>query len=250
MGALATSYCVGRDREVAATPTVLLNDGIHTYTYTPPLHPGPLRSLPAFIKFVAVSPDLHLDGFVFALPGAEFGRDVHRFGRGVCRVLRVISDADPYGFHCMRKSYISKIGWLFEFAGAPIFVTTFAPCYPENHSRYSFGSESCFILLQPMTSFAIHSVGEDTPTTNWDNPHTPRDKIRVAYRDNGRPYNIRSTVMYPQAHDVVKPLRDEEGVVCWWAELAEVKGADDEAMEHFLGVGEETQAVPSAQEDQ
>lgn len=225
---------------------------VHMYpSFIPSLYIYSLRSLPAFIKFVAVSPYLHLDGFVFALPGAEFGLDVHKFGQGVCRVLKVISDADPYGFHCMDKSYISKIGWSFEFAGAPIFVTTFAPCYPESHSRYSFGSESCFLLLQPMSSFAIHNVGEDTPTTNWDHPHTPRDRIRVAYRDNGRPYNIRNTVMYPQAQDVVKPLKDGESVVCWWGELAEGKGAD-EAMEHLLGEGEgeEGGAVHSATEDQ
>ena len=93
------------------------------------------RSLPALIKFLAVGSTLHLDGFLFELPGKEFYRDVQSFGQGICRVLKCISDADPAGYCCMNKSFLSKIGWSFEFNKVPIFVTTFSACYPENHSR-------------------------------------------------------------------------------------------------------------------
>ena len=117
----------------------------------------------------------------------------------------------------MNKSYMSGVGWSFEFDSIPIFVTTFAPCYPENHSRFAFNAKSGFILLQPMYSFAIHDIGRETPHTNWDNPETVRDKIRVAYKENGRPYQIRETVYYPQAHDLVKPLEEGPGRVFeWW----------------------------------
>ena len=138
------------------------------------------RSIPALIKFLILGPSLHLDGFLFELPGDEFGYDIDQFGQGVRRVLTCISDHDPAGHHCMNKSYVSLKGWSFEFDNVPIFVTTFAPCYPENHSRYAFGAENGFILLQPMYSFAIHDIGPDTPHTNWDNPTTIRDKIRTA----------------------------------------------------------------------
>lgn len=94
-----------------------------------------LRSLPALAKFLIVGASLHLDGFLFELPGEQFGQTVEDFGRGVRRVLKCISDYDPAGFHCMNKSYLGKVGWSFEYGGTPIFVTTFAPCYPENHSR-------------------------------------------------------------------------------------------------------------------
>ena len=170
-----------------------------------------------FIKFLTIGSTLHLDGFVFALPGEEFGRDIHQFGQGVRRVMKCISDQDPKGFHCMDKSYLSKVGWSFEFNGIPIFVTTFAPCYPSNHARYAFGAEQAFILFQPMYSFAIHDIGPDTPQTNWDNPVTVRDKIRVAFKENGRGYFIRDTIYYPAAHDIVKPLKEGVGkVVEWW----------------------------------
>ena len=175
------------------------------------------RSIPTLIKFFAIGESLHLDGFVFELPGEEFGKDTESFGEGVRRVLSYISEQDPAGYHCMNKSFVSQIGWSFEFNTFPIFVTTFAPCYPENHSRYAFGAVNAFILLQPMYSFAIHEIGHDTPATNWDNPQTIRDKIRVAYKENGRPYYIRDTVYYPMAHDIVKPLIEGPGnVVEWW----------------------------------
>ena len=175
-----------------------------------------------FIKFLTIGPTLRLDGFVFALPGKEYGQDVHTFGQGVRRVLKCMSDHDPNGFHCMNKSYVSKVGWSFEFNKVPIFVTTFAPCYPSNHARYAFGAENAFVLFQPMYSFAIHDVGEDTSHTNWEHPITTRDKIRVAFRDNDRGYYIRDTIYYPTAHDIVKPLREGEGeVVEWWREEGE-----------------------------
>ena len=177
-----------------------------------------------------------MDGFVFELPGEEFGNDVEKFGQGVRRVLKCISDHDPVRYHCMNKSIVSGIGWSFEFDYVPIFVTTFAPCYSENHSRYAFGAESGFILLQPMYSFAIHDIGKDTPFTNWDDPKTVRDKIRVAYKENGRPYYIRDTLYYPMAHDLVKPLVEGPGnVIEWWKKDGEEEEEEEEEEEKESG---------------
>lgn len=199
-----------------------------------------LRSIPALIKFLRVGDVLHLDGFVFQLPGAEFGDTVENFGQGVRRVLKCISDNDPAGHHCMNKSYVGQIGWSFEFNSIPIFVTTFAPCYPSHHSRYAFEAEGAFILLQPMYSFAIHDIGPETPLTNWENPNTVRDKIRVAYKENGRPYQVRDTIYYPSAHDLVKPLVEgPENVLCWWKEDGKDDKSEDEVFEEDQEESEE-----------
>jgi hypothetical protein len=84
-------------------------------------------------------------------------------------------------------------GWYFEFGGESIFVTTFAPCYKSDSSRYCFLEDngdpsSCFILLQPELSFAKKNIGEETPDTNWDDPQTIRDKIRCEFKKHGRSY--------------------------------------------------------------
>ena len=139
------------------------------------------------------------------------------FAQAVRRVLCVISDNDPAGFHCMDKSYLDKKGWVFEFSRVTMFVTTFAPFYAENHSRYNFGAQNAYILFQPEISFAQHDLPPDTHITNWDNPKTVRDHIRVAFKNAGRPYKIRDTIYFPMVLDIVKPLNEMEDEACeWW----------------------------------
>lgn len=175
------------------------------------------RSIPALIKFLAIGPYCQLEGFLFEIPGEEFGSSPQAFGVGVRKLLTCISEADPAGVHCMRRSYIGGRGWFFEFAGTSIFITTFAPCYGEQHSRHAFGVNGCFILFQPEYSFAAKNLPPDTAVTNWENPQTVRDRIRVAYRDAGREYLIRDSVFYSPALDIVRPLDGRsDDVIEWW----------------------------------
>ena len=73
-----------------------------------------------------------------------------------------------------------------------------------------------------MYSFTIHNIdhiGNDTSLTDWETPKTVWDKIRCAYKDNERGYYIRDTVVYPAAHDIVKPLQEGAGhVIEWWVD--------------------------------
>jgi len=162
---------------------------------------------------------LSLDGFLFEIPGIEYCESVEIFGQTVRRVLTVLSDNDPDRSNCMRKSYIDKKGWYFEFANESIFVTTFAPFYGKDSSRYCFNSYPSFswILLQPEYSFARRNIGVETPETNWESPHTMRDKIRCEFKKNGREYEIPPIISYPPAHHIVKPLHLGMPVIPWWS---------------------------------
>ncbi|XP_013402725.1 uncharacterized protein LOC106168264 [Lingula anatina] len=173
------------------------------------------QSVPTFLKFTCLCEPLGLDGFVYELPG-DYGKDVQTFGQAVRRVLTTISDHDPSGVHCMKQSFIAKRGWVFQFNKITFFVTTFAPCYPDNHSRYAFDSDHAYILLQPEISFAQHDLPSDTPVTNWGNPKTVRDRIRVAFRDAGREYKIRDTIYFPTVLEIVKPIESNGPDVKWW----------------------------------
>ena len=82
----------------------------------------------------------------------------------------------------MRVSYIGSRSWRFRLCKTDIF----APCYPASSSRYGFGSDRAFMLLQPEVPFARRQLPLDTPHPNWDKPKTIRDKTRVAYRNSGR----------------------------------------------------------------
>ena len=204
--------------------------------------------VPAFRAFVRDMAAKRYDAFVIAvrLPApatatadADADADVHAFGAVVRRVLTAISDADPHGARCMRKSYIHRSFWNFSFAGHPFFVTSFAPCYARSHSRYvprpadgnaAFDPRIGFVLLQPEASFEHRKLPFDTPETNWGDggdgdgggggaAPTVRDRVRRAFRDRGCPYEIPASVSYPTAHHVVKPLRRGDPVVEWWKRL-------------------------------
>ncbi|XP_074655561.1 uncharacterized protein LOC141909093 isoform X2 [Tubulanus polymorphus] len=177
-----------------------------------PLEENIHRLLPTFLLFVLSCPELGLDGFLVELPGS-YCCDIQIFSDTVRRVLKVMSDEDPRGVRCMDKSYIGGRGWVFEFNKMTFFVTTFAPFYPETHSRYSFGCrDHGYILFQPELSFARKDLPTYTPVTNWNNPRTIRDRIRVAFRDAGRPY---PTHEVPLVEEIVRPV-DSCDQIKWW----------------------------------
>lgn len=179
------------------------------------------------------------DGFVFELRGAALGDTVDAFARTVCRVLHTVASHDPDLYFKGTSGWVRRQScvegdnesfnhprWHFRFMGESYFVTTFAPCYPETHSRFMFAEpdvneDSCFVLLQPELGFLLRNLSPDTPATNWDHPVTERDQIRVAYRDHGRSYYIPPVVAYPAAHYIVASLENEgQNVVRWWEHRA------------------------------
>uniref|UniRef100_A0A0B7ATI9 Uncharacterized protein n=1 Tax=Arion vulgaris TaxID=1028688 RepID=A0A0B7ATI9_9EUPU len=105
---------------------------------------------------------------------------------------------------------------MFQFNKIIFFITTFAPFYPNTNSRYAFGCENCYILFQPEISFAIHDLPSDTAETNWIQPMTVRDKIRVAFRDAGREYEAPLIHRKPMVYEILKPVHSEDESILWW----------------------------------
>lgn len=177
------------------------------------------RSVPMLLQFLLRNEPEGLDGFVFEIrdEDGKHGASVEAFQYLVRRVLVAISDMDPNRERSARKRYVGDRAWHFVFAGVPIFVTTFAPCYPRTHSRFSYGASSCFVLLQPEHSFLRADLPRDTPKTEWDDPQTVRDRIRVAFRKAGQGYFIPDSTSYAASEHIVKPLDDDGmNVVRWW----------------------------------
>jgi NTP pyrophosphatase (non-canonical NTP hydrolase) len=97
-----------------------------------------------------------LDGFVIEVLGDD-GDTLINLSDTVRRVLKYFSDNDPSGIHCMDQDKL-RPDWRFSFGGKTFFITTFAPCYPENHPRHSKNPSSVFIFLQPEFSFDHHGI--------------------------------------------------------------------------------------------
>jgi len=176
-----------------------------------------LQPLQVFLK---VGMKLKLDGFVLEIVGNKYGDTTMHFADTVRRALTIFGENDPAGLNCMKNlSRIGKKGWNFDFNREPIFITTFAPCYPSDHCRYLFGAgggKTCYILFQPEYSFFWRNIGNDTPETNWDNPQTSRDKIRVDYKKNNRAYYIPKTIYYSPANFIIPPLKLGQPIIEWW----------------------------------
>ena len=165
-----------------------------------------------------------LDGFCMEIPGHSYR--VEDLGEHVRQLLTALSALDPSGENAMKEmGSIDSPQWRFRFAGEDFFLTTFAPLYKKDSSRYAFGTRTSFLLLQPLTSFGRHGLLRDTPAsaTNWTNPTTMRDKARAAFKESGCPYHIPEELPYAVAHHIVKPEKDDGTVVRWWEPLEEKK---------------------------
>lgn len=166
--------------------------------------------LPHFIRFVDVARELRLDGYAITLPGAEHGATLALLARHTRGVLEFLSDRDPAGDHCMRRP-IESPEWVFSFGGEPFFINTFAPCYPSGHSRYGFGADDVFVLLQPRHSFA-RAYGKAASVV----PNVARARIRSDYAAHGRRYSTAISTVPFEAHRIVRPLQIDDPPVRFW----------------------------------
>lgn len=192
--------------------------GSKDYDKTLTIEANVAASVPTLLQMLHRGEAEGLDGFVFEIRVTDLGADMEAFVACVRRVLCAISDCDPTGERSARKSYVGDRSWHFVFARFPIFVTTFAPCYGTNSSRFTYDADphSVFILLQPEYSFLRHDLPADTPHTAWNQPRTIRDRIRVSFRNAGQPYEIPATVHYPASEHIVKPLEVGQPAIRWW----------------------------------
>ena len=199
--------------------------GSQSYDTTKTLEDNISNSIPAITKFMSLVEEQPLDGFLIEVVGQQYGKSVDAFAVTVRRVLTAISRHDPSGLNCMNMKSITTSSWYFSFGGVPIFVTSFAPCYPSSHCRYMHLStyfaadedaphgsqhghnkdQSCYILLQPEESFLRRGIGADTPHTEWKDPRSARDKIRLKFLESGRAYHIPETTRYAVANTFVLP---------------------------------------------
>ncbi len=160
--------------------------------------------------FINLSQALKVDGYVIDLASPKYGNNIEVLAKFTHAVLRYLSDLDPTGEHCMDQK-IEDAAWCFAFGGEKIFVNTFAPCYPENHARYSFGSQSTMIVMQPRHTFAqAMRVGESSLSP------AIRQRIRRVFNENDRAYSGTLGMMPYEAYRCIRPMQPDGPAVRWW----------------------------------
>ncbi|KAH9495905.1 hypothetical protein Btru_015391 [Bulinus truncatus] len=194
------------------------------------------RIIPTFYKFTMAFQDLSLDAFLIELPGHLYGQNIQVLGDAMRRVLLTLRKADlvrqklallktetnssllQIRLNCLVEDTHtwSRMSWVFKFNKVTFFITSFAPFYPGTNSRFAFGCAHSYILFQPEIAFAIRDLPEDTAETNWSQPVTVRDKIRVAFRDAGREYEVPKKLNEPMVHEIVKKVHPDDEQLPWW----------------------------------
>lgn len=160
--------------------------------------------------FINLSRAMKIDGYVIDLPDREYGDSVEALARSTHAVLRCLSDFDPMGEGCMDKA-IEDPAWCFTFGGERIFVNTFAPCYPESHARYGFGSQSTIIAMQPRHTFAPMVRPGDSSLGP-----AIRQRIRTIFNEHGRSYAGNLSMVPYEAYRCIRPMQPDGPVVRWW----------------------------------
>ncbi len=160
--------------------------------------------------FINLSQAFKVDGYVIDLVDPKYGYSIEALARSMHAALRYLSDFDPACQRSMDQT-IEDPAWCFAFGGEKIFINTFAPCYPENHSRYGFGSQSTMIVMQPRHSFA-HVIRPDESTLS----PTICQRIRRVFNENDRGYSGDLGLVPYEAYRCIRPMHPDAPPVRWW----------------------------------
>lgn len=117
-----------------------------------------IQNIPALCKFVSLAEDKDqnqqaLDGFLIEIRGGEYCDTVASFAATVRTALTALGQHDPSGLDTMHMKSIGTSSWYFSFNMVPLFVTTFAPCYPPSSARH------------------LHPATTSLPATEEDSEH-------------------------------------------------------------------------------
>lgn len=107
-------------------------------------------------------------------------------------------------------------GWQFNYRNTRFFITTFAPFYPPNSSRYNYGLENAFILFQHEQQL------KDSLPFEQERRNHNKLVARRLFSKKGQPYTNNKTIepdFSQKAHEApryIKPLPGETEAIRWW----------------------------------
>ncbi|PIC05932.1 hypothetical protein CS060_02705 [Anoxybacillus flavithermus] len=210
-----TSLTIQRFKKVAEKTSCIFSSrskiwGSYSFIESMSLEENLEKNLKLLERFNRVAPFEGLDGFVIEAYGKGYGDTLENLSYTLKRVLKYLSDNDPAKAHCMNQN-ILKPDWRFSFGDQTFFITTFAPCYPEKHPRYSYNPFSTFIFLQPEFSFDHHGIHSGNAKRE-----SIKEIIRKKFRENGSEYNIDLVRQPLEAYKYVKPINVDDAPVKWW----------------------------------
>jgi hypothetical protein len=156
-----------------------------------------------------------LDGLLIELVDPIHGDSPTTLATTLRSVLTSLVSADGGSPEAALQEANSDHWWL-TLCGTRWFVLVFAPCYPSDSPRHTFGSSSTYVLLQPVSSFDRRATPRGTTITQ-----EIRERIRDAYAARGCPYDGELAQQDVESLKFVWPLQLGDQPVRWWSSSAE-----------------------------
>lgn len=156
-----------------------------------------------------------LDGLLIELLDSLHGESLASLATAVRRLLTGLITADGSSEESALQEAGSEHWWL-TLCETRWFVLVFAPCYPAASPRFTFGSSSTYVLLQPVSSFDRRA----TPRGTTIAPEI-RERIRAVYAAEGCPYDGDLAQQDVESLKFVWPLHIGDEPVRWWQSAPE-----------------------------
>ncbi|MFJ1972083.1 YqcI/YcgG family protein [Streptomyces sp. NPDC087903] len=98
--------------------------------------------------------------------------------------------------------------WYAMIGGEQFFVVSFAPCYPADSPRHTYGDRRTHVLLQPASTFERNAAAIDRR----------RERIHRAFTAVGKPYDARLANVQNDMFKSVMPIDPIDQHIPWWDE--------------------------------
>jgi len=168
------------------------------------------KTLPRFISFVTNGISDGYELFVMEIRHESIINQIEDFAGFLNKLLHEIHLSDTTSVTYFTEG-IESMDWDFTFNSIRFFIPTFAPFYERNHPRYSFNTDTAFIMFQPDSTFNKYSINSKNPDRN-----ELTEKIKTLFLENDFIYSLKYVKGSIKSIRYVKPVNLEGPPVKWW----------------------------------
>jgi hypothetical protein len=158
---------------------------------------------------MAVAKKEKFKGFAVRLP-PEFSATVSDLSRTTALLLAELNRIDPAHSTCLRND-VGAVGWKFDWAGEPMFLTAFGTCYPPDHPRYPYGFDHTYFFFQPDFVLRAH------PSLINGKEEGSRARILASFNKHGMSYDNEGKDAESERY--IRPMEANDPPVHWWLDL-------------------------------
>jgi hypothetical protein len=144
------------------------------------------------------------DGMLITFEDASLGHTLEALAALTNRFFAVLSDLFP-GVYLL-DSPSSDDAWFPTIEGEQFFLVSFAPCYPPESPRFTYGDTKTYFVMQPASAFVRNAAAVEKL----------RKHIQETFAAAGRPYDPVLANVKNDMFKMVMPLGPKAAHVSWW----------------------------------